>query len=64
VDEHALAAQTGLTGIPVAADDHRLDGRIDVGVRADDHGVGATQLEGHVLEVGRGELCHMPSDLG
>ena len=50
VHEHALAAQARLPGVPVAADDHRLDGGLDVGVLAHDHRVGAAELERDALE--------------
>ena len=64
VDEHALAAQAGLAGVPVAADDHRLDGGVDVGVGADDHRIRAAELERQPLEVGRGEPGDVAADRG
>jgi hypothetical protein len=51
---NALAAQARLAGIPIAADDHGLDGRIDVGVLAHDHRVRAAELERDPLELRAG----------
>ena len=64
MDEHALAPEARLAGVPVAADDHRLDRGVDIGVGADDHGVGAAELEGYALEAGCGELGDVAPDRG
>jgi ParB family chromosome partitioning protein len=64
VDEHALAAQARLPGVPVAADDDRLDRGVDVGVVAHDHRVRAAELERQPLHRGRRDRGHAAADLG
>ena len=64
VHEDALAAEAGLAGVPVAADDDRLDGGVDVGVLADDHRVRAAELERDALQHRAGDRHHVAADLG
>ena len=64
VHEHALAAQAGLAGVPVAADDDGLDRRVDVGVLAHDHRVRAAELERDALHLRACDRDHVPADLG
>src|SRR5205807_359569 len=64
VHEHSLAAEAGLAGIPVAADDDGLDRGVDIGIGAHDHGVAAAELERDALQLGSGEARDVAADGG
>ena len=64
VHVHALAAEAGLAGVPVAADDDGLHRGLHIGVVAHDHRVGPAELERHALEVRAGQPHHAAAHFG